>query len=862
MSTELILLSITGLILSPAVIFAIVHKFNKKKLSIEEIREDLNADFNISPSECLSDCPDIIGWEEGVKGGWERDKVTQMQVLNKKVVKIPILPSVKIAKDKLSFIVQFSNSCSPSALIKYTDYIGEQLYKYKHIPTPNISANVSPNPFIINYKILPPKEKLDFKYIDESKEKFETFIYNKINKDKAQAFFGYLRDDKYQVPGLMIDSLAASPHILIAGATRSGKTKTACGFITTLAATYPESRGYFYFCDGKDGQDWDLFAQKLSPFKCGKIPKGDVNNHFANIMLAVWNEYQRRITVAEQAANEGIICSTYLEMNKKSKELNRPELFMPRLFLMIDEFAVYVTNSEDTVNNLITTTDSPFYYLKRLLKEGASKGITVILASQEPKVADFGPFKPSLTTWMIHTVGPDVAKYLELEGIVETQAQGEFILKYPGIKDSEKGEIYIPCKYPYVGDEPEYIRDNFKDYPKNEFDLDLIYPRTSKTEDLEKLDKLELFRYIGSCFLKRENFTISYKGNPKYDYILYQVIESDKTINIGIVEKEELTEEFFSRLNRMTSSEILKNKTYWFVIGSVNAKAQVDIQSLLDSTGDEAIYPQDWNRLLSKGYELYKTKNVENVFRMFLGSKKTQLLEVQKTIEVKEENSRKDVKISLEELDRISALPGNTDNQKETKGVEFELFVHALFAKLGYKVFSPGFLFATKLYGRPGDVGDLGLDALFVKSTKSKLDLRNLSTEESDSRIAVQIKNWSQDLPAKVLGEVLRSQQNFKCLTTGQPIKNGMVVMSGEGTSYTELEAKNAGIKLIGRKELRQLIRDLLNTKQESKEPTLEDEKSKILKFKAEGLSNRAIASNLGISASKVDKIMRAQNRG
>jgi len=158
---------------------------------------------------------------------------------------------------------------------------------------------------------------------------------------------------------LDIDLVRDGPHGLIAGTTGSGKSELLRTMVTAMAANASPDHLNFVLIDFKGGGAFDL---------CGELPHvvsvvTDLDEHLASRALRCLSaELKFRETELRNVGASDI--REYLERSDKA---------LPRLVVIIDEFATLVAELPDFLNSLVD-----------IAQRGRSLGVHLILATQRP----------------------------------------------------------------------------------------------------------------------------------------------------------------------------------------------------------------------------------------------------------------------------------------------------------------------------------------------------------------------------------------------------------------------------------------------------------------------------------------------
>lgn len=155
--------------------------------------------------------------------------------------------------------------------------------------------------------------------------------------------------------------LAEAPHVLIAGATGSGKTVCLHSMLCSLLRTLTSNQVQLALIDPK-GTEFSLY-EKLPYLFSGQVAKNIVEA--AEILNALVEEMEKR---NQHFAQLGV--RNYEEANIKSP--------LPRIVAVVEELADLLLQSRDLETPLV-----------RLAQKARSTGIHLILATQRPDAATF-----------------------------------------------------------------------------------------------------------------------------------------------------------------------------------------------------------------------------------------------------------------------------------------------------------------------------------------------------------------------------------------------------------------------------------------------------------------------------------------
>jgi len=153
-------------------------------------------------------------------------------------------------------------------------------------------------------------------------------------------------------------------HVLIAGKTGSGKSTLLHSIITAGAAEYPPDQLQFYLLDFKKGVEFKIYADTGLPH--ARVIGIESEREFGRSVL-------QRLDAELTTRGEMFRDASVQEVGEFREK--RPDIVMPRIILVIDEFQELFTR-DDTLAADCTA------LLDRLVRQGRSFGIHVILSSQ------------------------------------------------------------------------------------------------------------------------------------------------------------------------------------------------------------------------------------------------------------------------------------------------------------------------------------------------------------------------------------------------------------------------------------------------------------------------------------------------
>lgn len=656
----------------------------------------------------------------------------------------------------------------------------------------------------------------------------------KLYHDKMveYTFFGELEDPSRTLNHTQIFSpLTGSPHYMVVGQTRSGKTKSILSQIVTHAYAFPYSE--FVFADGKSSQDYDPMAKAFSRFPVAKLAKGDDPLiELANVVFYSLRKYEENQKKIDGMGARGFACSNYVDHNKIVKadtnlsEEEKERLYIRRFFLYIDEFAEFI--SMVNVEKLVGTKDTIFWAIAKLLRASASAGFTVIIASQRYQNTDFPTIlRSNLTNWLIHMMNIKDAGGIDMADDVAKLKSGSFVLKSPGIYCEESKNPHLQCTMPFIGEGQEiqktieYVMAGDNDpitgkflkretYEQQDFDQDLIYNQ-GNDDSVEKMSPSFLMKNVKQLFLKREGFEIVHEGSPETDYISIVAMDNEGIYySIGIIEAKEIEDaDFYIRLSRNPTPKFNKSRKVFFVQGQVkNAiKLQEFLNDLLGKT--YLIRDIDFVRPLRRALELYRNKDSSPLFLSMLDIERAEGSDPSSLYDRPE----RDDEINLEKLNEIRVV-----QNPQVKGDLFEDWYMNFERKLGHDTIKARSV-----------IDDGIIENIFATSrADGGFDLLRWVDKEAKTAIGIQCKNQtSRALDDKVIDKCHKSKTLYTNM--GIEIVDSLVVSTGKFTQQAKDVAREMHIKIIDGTMLEKMIEEF----QEDLNP-----EQKIKKVKAEKSTN------------------------
>ena len=155
-----------------------------------------------------------------------------------------------------------------------------------------------------------------------------------------------------------------SQHVLVAGKTGSGKSTLMHAMITNLALHYSPHELQFYLVDFKKGVEFKTYAEQVLPH--AKVVAIESEREFGlSVLQRLDDELHQRGDAFRAAGVQSL--AAYRDAN--------PDIVMPRLFLVVDEFQEFFVSDDKIANESSLLLD-------RLVRQGRAFGIHVMLGSQ------------------------------------------------------------------------------------------------------------------------------------------------------------------------------------------------------------------------------------------------------------------------------------------------------------------------------------------------------------------------------------------------------------------------------------------------------------------------------------------------
>jgi hypothetical protein len=587
------------------------------------------------------------------------------------------------------------------------------------------------------------------------------------------------------------------PHMMVAGATRSGKSKTLIGVIADLAAAYPKA--IWYFGDAKSSADFVPVAKALSVFPVAIVNPTDPTIEFANVVTAAWNHYVNRQRVLKEASHEGYDCSTFLELREASVKANMPEWYFEKVFLVIDEFAALQTLMKDP-SKLMNTEGTILWMIKKLLAESASYGITIILASQRVQADSFPtPIRSNLTAKLMHIMNQQDANFLENPDLVKLKT-GQYYLDVNGLMD-KNNQNKIKCTHVYVGDNPQEVFELLDITPpeKKPFDFDLLY-NSGESIDFDKMGPLGVSKYVKQLFLVKEGFKIMKQYGADLKLLSMFAEKGGQKYALGFIDINEfLGEMFLENLERESSVDLNEYTKIFFVTGKEvtsegKTKALSGLVQTLGIGNSIVLVKQQYMRDLKLAFDLYKEDKTDLLFTkqlQFIDKKQEDTVEGRLEELYKHANDE-EMTLSVDELLRISAIKKPKD-----KGDQFEGFYMKFERAQGHDT-----VFARELIEKK-------IVNMYTANSRAEggADLIRWVNKDKKEAIIIQLKNvTSRALNNDVLGKTESAKRIYQ--KHGLKVVGMMVVTTGKVTKQLNAHAKDSDIIVIDGEQLKKMVNE------------------------------------------------------
>lgn len=160
------------------------------------------------------------------------------------------------------------------------------------------------------------------------------------------------------------DKLDTRHHVLIEGATGSGKSKLLHTIVTSAIHQYDPSELEIYYLDFKYGMQSCIYSEyELPSFRA--VAVNSEREFGLEVLEEVKKENERREKLIQEAHKEGI--NGYRRLPESER--------MPQILLIIDELSEFLSNKDEI-------TEKSLEILESLLRTGRAQGVHLILVSQ------------------------------------------------------------------------------------------------------------------------------------------------------------------------------------------------------------------------------------------------------------------------------------------------------------------------------------------------------------------------------------------------------------------------------------------------------------------------------------------------
>ncbi|SDT54766.1 FtsK/SpoIIIE domain-containing protein [Actinoplanes derwentensis] len=226
-----------------------------------------------------------------------------------------------------------------------------------------------------------------------------------------------------------VDLVRDGPHALIAGTTGSGKSELLQTLVATLAVVNRPDEMTFVLVDYKGGS---AFAECADlPHTVGLVT--DLDTHLVErALVSLGAELRRRETMLATAGAKDIV--DYLDKRARGGGVLPP---LPRLLLVIDEFASMVRELPDFIAGLVN-----------IAQRGRSLGIHLVLATQRPG----GAVTPDIRANTNLRIALRTTDTSESRDIIDAPDSGEISSANPGRAYVRLGpSVLLPFQSARVG---------------------------------------------------------------------------------------------------------------------------------------------------------------------------------------------------------------------------------------------------------------------------------------------------------------------------------------------------------------------------------------------------------------------------
>lgn len=227
------------------------------------------------------------------------------------------------------------------------------------------------------------------------------------------------------------------PHYLIGGTTGSGKSTLLHNIILSACFHYSPKELQLFLLDFKDGVEFNKYLNPIIPH--AKLIATEADTEYGICVLKYLVEEKDRRYKLFKNNN----CASLSELREK-----RPDLELPRLLIIIDEFQVLFGNSDK-----LKTIEE----LEKLAKQGRACGIHMILATQSLKGLDFGTLGSQFGGRIALSCSAEDSKMLL--GSISSNNEAAAELKFPyGIMNNSQGSITANQRFMMSYIQTDYLK--------------------------------------------------------------------------------------------------------------------------------------------------------------------------------------------------------------------------------------------------------------------------------------------------------------------------------------------------------------------------------------------------------------------
>lgn len=263
-------------------------------------------------------------------------------------------------------------------------------------------------------------------------------LYGRISVLELSIPIGYNETNGNKVELLIGDE---TPHYLIGGTTGSGKSNLLHNFIISACCRYSPEDLQVYLLDFKEGVEFSIYANPTLPHARLVATEADTE-YGISVLGHLVREKERRYSLFKNKGCKDI----------KACRQNNPEILMPRILVIVDEFQVLFGNSEKTKTIEI---------LEMLAKQGRGCGIHLIMATQSLKGIDFGTLGSQFGGRIALRCSSEDSK--QLLGSITSNNEAAAELKIPyAILNTSQGSLSGNIKFAVPYADASEIRDKIK----------------------------------------------------------------------------------------------------------------------------------------------------------------------------------------------------------------------------------------------------------------------------------------------------------------------------------------------------------------------------------------------------------------